>query len=86
MPLDGLNEFGNDIGILWGAAAIGKQLGLTRRQAYHLLSAGKLKGAVKIGNRWAITTKALLSNFETDGGDGSAPIGQLSLGRSQHNA
>ncbi|WP_180982394.1 DNA-binding protein [Methylocella silvestris] len=43
---------------IWGAGAIAKALGLTRPQAFHMLSAGRLP-ARKIGKKWVSTKKAL---------------------------
>lgn len=52
------------IDILWGAAAIGKALGLSVRQTFHLLETRQLSGARKVGGRWCITRRALRENFE----------------------
>jgi hypothetical protein len=43
---------------IWGARAIGDYLGLTERQAFHLLEQGLLPGR-KVGRRWASTDRAL---------------------------
>jgi hypothetical protein len=43
---------------LWGAAAIGKPLGLDERQARHLLEKGVLP-AQKIGGKWVSTRRRL---------------------------
>lgn len=59
-----LTKLDNDLGVIWGAAAIAKAIGRSRRQTFHLLNKGELKGAVKRGGRWCITRNALLSNFE----------------------
>ena len=39
---------------IWGAGAIGREIGLDRGQTYHLLSRGHLPGR-KIGRRWVST-------------------------------
>lgn len=54
----------NPAGVIWGAEAIGREIGKTKRQAFHLLESGQLRGAKKIGGRWAITRQALLANFD----------------------
>lgn len=36
--------------ILWGAAQIGPAIGLTKRQAFHLIQQGKLKSVHRIGD------------------------------------
>lgn len=54
----------NPTGVIWGAEEIGRAIGRTKRQAFHLLESGQLKGAVKMGGRWAITQRALMANFE----------------------
>ena len=54
----------NPAGLIWGAADIGKAIGKSKRQAFHLLETGQLQGAVKVGSRWAITVRALTANFE----------------------
>jgi len=50
--------------VIWGAAAIGKIIGLNPRQTFHLLETGQLRGARKVGGRWCITRRALLENFQ----------------------
>jgi hypothetical protein len=54
----------NAAGVIWGAEEIGRAIGRTTRQAFHLLETGQLRGAKKIGGRWVITTSALRANFE----------------------
>jgi hypothetical protein len=43
---------------VWGASAIGREIGLDRGQTYHLLSEGHLP-ARKLGRRWVSTTRQL---------------------------
>ena len=64
-----LNKMYEDLQIIWGAAGIARALGLKdskagRRKIFHMLERGQLKGAVRIGGRWAITRQALLANFD----------------------
>lgn len=49
--------------LIWGAEAIAEAIGRTRRQAFHLLEAGELPGAKKIGGRWVISRRALEAMF-----------------------
>jgi hypothetical protein len=48
---------------IWGAAAIGAEIGRTPRQTHHLLSAGEIKSALKKGGRWVASRTALLREF-----------------------
>lgn len=57
----------NAVGVIWGAEEIGKAIGKSKRQTFHLLEEGQLQGAVKIGGRWAITLRALAANFPMAG-------------------
>lgn len=43
---------------VWGAKAIGKELGLTARQTFHLLERGLLP-AKKIGDKWVADANQL---------------------------
>jgi hypothetical protein len=45
---------------LWGAEAIGKAIGRRRWPTYHLLEAGQIKSARKLGGRWVASRSALL--------------------------
>jgi hypothetical protein len=45
---------------LWGAEAIGKVIGRRRWPTYHLLEAGEIKSAKKVGGRWVAARSALL--------------------------
>ena len=63
-----LNKMHEDLGVIWGASGIARALGLKDRKGtrkiFHMLERGQLKGAVRIGGRWAITRDALLANFD----------------------
>ena len=61
--------------ILRGAKAIGKAIGLDKRQANRQLKTGQLKGARKVGGRWCIIRRSLMENFEP----GHGSTNQLSL-------
>jgi hypothetical protein len=48
--------------LLWGAGLIGKEIGRTPRQTYHLLESRALP-ARKIGGRWCVDRNVLRSFF-----------------------
>ena len=66
-----LERLKNSLEVIWGAEAIGQAIGLTRRQAFYALEKGQLRGAVKIGERWCITARALLANVDPTAAGGS---------------
>ena len=43
------------VDVIWGAKAIAQTLNLTDRAVYHMLEAGTLPGAKKIGGKWAFS-------------------------------
>jgi hypothetical protein len=45
--------------MVWGAAAIGRQINRTPRQAFYLLENGQVPGARKFGRQWACASKTL---------------------------
>jgi hypothetical protein len=49
--------------LIWGAAEIGKAIGRTRAQTYHLLEKGHLP-AKNVGGRWVASLRALREHFE----------------------
>jgi hypothetical protein len=53
-------DLGQDL--VWGVAAIGREIKRTPRQTYHLLETGKLP-ARKFGGRWVSTTSRLKKFF-----------------------
>jgi hypothetical protein len=48
---------------IWGAAAIGREINRTPRQAHHLLSRGLIKSARKVGSQWTANAAALRREF-----------------------
>jgi len=54
-----MDDEGDAADVVWGAAAIGKVIGLTQRQAFDKLLKGRLPGK-KIGDVWVSSKKALL--------------------------
>jgi hypothetical protein len=51
---------------VWGAAAIGRVIGRSERQAFYLLER-KLVDATKVGNAWVSTRRRLLSGIVEPG-------------------
>ena len=64
MPTPNLETLSEDPNVIWGAENIGKVIGLTPRQTFHLLEEGHLRGATKVGSRWCITRQNLMANFQ----------------------
>jgi hypothetical protein len=56
----------DDEGVVWGAAAIGAEIGLTARQTWHQLSRGRLP-AFKMGGKWGATRGALRKRVQPKG-------------------
>jgi hypothetical protein len=48
---------------VWGAAAIGREIGRTPRQAYHLLSRGRIKSARQVGKNYCAHKPTLRKEF-----------------------
>ena len=61
-----------DSDVVWGVAAIGRLIGLNRRQAYHFISTGRLKSVRKLGGRYFASKRELLDELFTPGEDGDA--------------
>jgi hypothetical protein len=53
---------------VWGATAIGREIGLDRGQTYHLLNEGHLP-ARKLGRRWVSTSGQLRRALGADGSE-----------------
>jgi hypothetical protein len=58
-----LDEEKKDLDLLWGAEAIAKFVGRTRRQTFGMLEARELP-AKKVGGRWVASRKVLREFFE----------------------
>jgi hypothetical protein len=52
--------------LAWGVEQIGKVIGRTPRQTFHILSRGQLKSAKKVGGRWVANRNALLRELSGD--------------------
>jgi hypothetical protein len=48
---------------MWGSDEIGEVINRTGRQAYHLLTNGRIRCARKIGGQWVASRSALLCEF-----------------------
>jgi hypothetical protein len=44
---------------VWGAKAIGREIGRTERAAFYLLENGHVRGAQKVGGQWCANRKVL---------------------------
>jgi hypothetical protein len=64
-PVRTRNRPSETVDVLWGTAAIGAALGITKRQAEYLCTTGALP-ARKVGSRWCISRKRLREFFESD--------------------
>ncbi|MBX9456161.1 MAG: DNA-binding protein [Rhizobium sp.] len=53
------------IELIWGACEIGRLIGRTQRQTFHLLESGELP-ARKVGGRWVVERGKLLRFFAED--------------------
>jgi hypothetical protein len=53
----------DNLGVLWGAAAIARFINRTRRQTHHLLNRGAIDAAKKIGGRWCANKEGLREQF-----------------------
>jgi hypothetical protein len=52
----------NDHDVLWGVPAIARAINRSKRQTYHLLSRGVLRGAAKkTGGRWSASRRKLVA-------------------------
>jgi len=57
------NEDSTSKDFVWGAAAIGREIGRTPRQAYHLLSRGRIKSARQVGKNYCAHKPTLRKEF-----------------------
>lgn len=60
-------DHGDELGIIWGAKAIGAAIGCNARRVHYMLETGALPGARKVAGRWCITRRRLWELF--DGAD-----------------
>jgi hypothetical protein len=50
--------------VCWGAEEIGRVIGRTERQAFHLLQRGQIKSARRVGGKWFCSVRALKAEFD----------------------
>ena len=50
---------------IWGAEAIGKEIGKTKREAFYGLERGHIPGK-KVGGQWISTPRALRKRFHVE--------------------
>lgn len=55
----------DDLDLIWGAAAIGEEIGQSRTATYYMLGSGKLP-ARKVGDKW-VAVRSRLREFFLDG-------------------
>jgi hypothetical protein len=67
-PDQGGPDVSSALDLIWGVAGIGKAIGRTPRQTFHMLENGRLP-AKKIGGRWCASRQGLHKFFGdlTDG-------------------
>ena len=58
--------------LIWGAAAIAKELGTEPRKAYHLLERRRVPGAMKIGALWVLSRRLHREGMRKLASDGGA--------------
>jgi hypothetical protein len=58
-----VREREDDLGIVWGAAAIGKVINRTPRQTHHMLKRGLIQAARQCGGRWCADRAGLRAQF-----------------------
>lgn len=55
----------DDLRLIWGAEAIGAEIGVCRRRSFHLLEKGRIPGK-KVGGRWVVDRTTLHSFFRPE--------------------
>jgi hypothetical protein len=56
-------ESSSKVDFVWGAAAIGREIGRSTRQAYHLLSRGRIRSARQVGKNYCAHKPTLRKEF-----------------------
>lgn len=52
-----------ELDLIWGVEAIGKLIGRTDRQTYHMISSGNLPVVKQVGERYVASRSKLISFF-----------------------
>jgi len=58
-----VREHNDDLGIVWGAEAIGRVINQTPRQTHYMLSCGLIKAARQCGGKWYADKAGLRAQF-----------------------
>jgi hypothetical protein len=58
-----VREHDDDLGVVWGAEAIGRVINQTPRQTHYMLSRGLIKAAKQCGGRWYADKAGLRAQF-----------------------
>jgi hypothetical protein len=67
-----VREHDDDLGIVWGAEAIGRVINQTQRQTHYMLSRGLIKAARQCGGKWYADKAGLRAQFCSPAGQGVA--------------
>jgi hypothetical protein len=67
-----VREHDDDLGIVWGAEAIGRVINQTPRQTHYMLSRGLINAARQCGGRWYADKAGLRAQFCSPAGQGGA--------------
>lgn len=52
-----------NLDLIWGVGAIGKEIGRTYQQTYHMIQAGHLPPVRQVGQRYVASRRALIEFF-----------------------
>lgn len=52
-----------ELDLIWGVGAIGREIGRTYQQTYHMIQAGHLSPVRLVGQRYVVSRKALIAFF-----------------------
>jgi hypothetical protein len=67
-----VREPDDDLGVVWGAEAIGRVINQTPRQTHYMLSRGLINAARQCGGRWYADKAGLRAQFCSPAGQGGA--------------
>jgi hypothetical protein len=66
-----LREDDDELGIVWGAEAIGRVINQTPRQTHYMLSRGLINAARQCGGKWYADKAGLRAQFCSPAGQGA---------------
>lgn len=55
-----------ELDLIWGVGPIGKEIGRTYQQTYHMIQAGHLPPVRQVGQRYVASRKALIEFFTNE--------------------